>query len=118
MKLYTVRLGQNVPMQKGVARIEIKLKNPLAIKIADAVFNKSAKLWDQKLVPAMTRALQAKGVKNIRFPAGNFFIDKDGNLKPANAANSAVAKARGYVYCARKGFDTTRSIAWLYVVVS
>lgn len=105
-------------MQKGVARIEMKITSPLLIKIADAVFNKSSKIWDQKLVPAMTRALQAKNVKNIRFPSGNFYVDKNGNLKPSTAVTSAIAKTRGYTYCARKGFDAARGMAWLYVVVS
>lgn len=113
--LYTVPLGSNDTLKKGVAKLQFKI-SPLLSKAAEYVFN-SLGFWDKFAVPRAMAALKAKGVTNIRFPSGNFIADSNGNLKPATLLTPAL-KAKGYLWYARKGYDPKTGIAFVWVVVS
>lgn len=114
--LYTVPLGSNDVLKKGVAKLQYKFTSPLVKKAAEYVFN-SLGFWDRIAVPRALAALKAKGVTNLRFPSGNFYADSNGNLKPASLFTSVKPPA-GYRYYPRKGYDPATGVAFFWVVVS
>ena len=111
--LYTVPLGSNETLRRGVAKLQFRVTSPVMKKVAAYVFG-SKGFWDKIALPSAVRALRAKGITSIRFPAGNFYANSAGVLKQAPLAKVPA----GFKYYPRKGFDPVTGIAFLWVVVS
>lgn len=111
--LYTVPLGSNDTLKKGVAKLQFKVTSPIMQKAAAFVFASST-FWDRFARPAVQAALKANGVTNIRLPSANFYANEAGNLK----APPLAVVPKGYKYYPRKGYDPKTGIAFIWVVVS
>ncbi|GAA5439244.1 hypothetical protein CBQ26_13385 [Deinococcus indicus] len=111
--LYTVPVGSNETLRKGVAKLQFKVTSPVMKKATAFVFS-SKTFWDRVAIPAMNAALKAKGVTNLRFPSGNFYADSAGVTKQAPLAKVPA----GFKYYPRKGYDPVTGVAFLWVVVS
>lgn len=115
--LYTVPLGSNETLRRGVAKLQFKVTSPIALKICSVIFGHvhgTNWIWDKLVIPRALAAYRAQGITNIRFPKGNFYANTAGVLKQA----PLVKVPAGFKYYARKGFDPKTGLAFVWVVVS